>query len=279
MTQKLIRGLQLPTPFEKSEKMFWQDPHIALFLLEAHLEPSHDGASRSFAFIDESVEFITGKLVNNDSAKIIDYGSGPGLYCERLAKKGLRVTGVDFSLNSINYARGQAENQQLPIEYRFENYLETDEVDRYDAALLIYCDLGALSQPDRQTLLTNIRKSLKPGGRLLLDVFTEHQYHAFAETRTWRTHENGGFWSPEPYVELVQNVKYSGKITLEQTTVITDDHVETYNIWHQYFTEEQLVQELEEAGFSIENCYEDVRGRERSVNSKTIAVIARRELE
>ncbi|GAK02170.1 hypothetical protein JCM19037_387 [Geomicrobium sp. JCM 19037] len=193
MTQKLIRGLQLPTPFEKSEKMFWQDPHIAPFLLEAHLEPSHDGASRSFAFIDESVEFITGKLVNNDSAKIIDYGSGPGLYCERLAKKGLRVTGVDFSLNSINYARGQAENQQLPIEYRFENYLETDEVDRYDVALLIYCDLGALSQPDRQTLLTNIRKSLKPGGRLLLDVFTEHQYHAFAETRTWRTHENGAF--------------------------------------------------------------------------------------
>ncbi|GAK02171.1 hypothetical protein JCM19037_388 [Geomicrobium sp. JCM 19037] len=74
-------------------------------------------------------------------------------------------------------------------------------------------------------------------------------------------------------------MKYSARITLEQTTVITDDDVETYNIWHQYFTEEQLVQELEEAGFSIEHCYEDVKGREQSLNSKTIAVIARRELE
>ncbi|GAK14124.1 bifunctional 2-polyprenyl-6-hydroxyphenol methylase/3-demethylubiquinol 3-O-methyltransferase UbiG [Geomicrobium sp. JCM 19039] len=277
MAQKILRGLQLPAPFEKSEKMFWQDPHIAPFLLEAQLEPSHDGASRSFTFIDESVEFITEKMVNNDSAKIIDYGSGAGLYCERLAKKGLRVTGVDFSLNSINYAREQAAKQQLPIEYRYENYLESAEVDRYDAALLIYCDLGALSQPDRQTLLTNIRRSLKPGGRILLDVFNEQQYHAFVETRTWEAHENGGFWSPEPYVELVQNVKYSARITLEQTTVITDDHVETYNIWHQYFTEEQLVQELEEAGFSVEKCYEDVSGRQRSLNSKTIAVIARRE--
>lgn len=38
--------------------MFWKDPHIANYLLEAHLDSNHDGASGSASFINESVKFI-----------------------------------------------------------------------------------------------------------------------------------------------------------------------------------------------------------------------------
>ena len=45
----------------------------------------------------------TMKLKQGDS--IVDHGCGPGLYCSQLAQKGLRLTGIDRSKNSIAYAK------------------------------------------------------------------------------------------------------------------------------------------------------------------------------
>ncbi|WP_367735921.1 hypothetical protein [Bacillus nitratireducens] len=46
----LLNQLQVPSRFEQTDNVFWQDPYIAKKLLEAHLSPDTEGASRSFPF-------------------------------------------------------------------------------------------------------------------------------------------------------------------------------------------------------------------------------------
>ena len=39
------------------------------------------------------------------NTEIADYGCGPGLYATKMAQRGAIVTGIDFSENSISYAK------------------------------------------------------------------------------------------------------------------------------------------------------------------------------
>ncbi|KKI91714.1 SAM-dependent methyltransferase [Bacillus sp. SA1-12] len=269
----LMQQLQKPEKFKQPDKMFWKDPHIAKYLLEAHLDPNNEGASRNTNFIDQSVDFIKKIATKKGDQNIIDFGCGPGLYCERLAKRGYDVTGVDFSENSIKYAKDSAKDKGLDIKYRNENYLYLTNENQYDFATLIYCDYGALAPNDRKKLLQNICRSLIKGGSFLLDVFTEHKYNVFSEGNNWYLRDEGGFWSPESYIELTQNLKYDGYISLEQTTVITKQKTETYYIWNQYFTKEMILGELEEAGFTLISIYNDVTGEEYQEGNDTMALL------
>jgi len=103
MYQELLKALVKPALYEKTDTLFWNDPHIAKSMLEAHLNPALEAASRKPETIDKAVDFIE-TLVSKD-AKILDIGCGPGLYTKRLADKGFNVTGLDFSANSIAYEK------------------------------------------------------------------------------------------------------------------------------------------------------------------------------
>ena len=87
--------LTKPDLYERTIEKFWNDPHISKGLLKAHLDPDTEAASRRPEFIDRSVEWIVSMLP--EGASLLDIGCGPGLYTKRLAERGLRVTGIDFS--------------------------------------------------------------------------------------------------------------------------------------------------------------------------------------
>jgi len=163
---------QPPVPFTPGEPLFWDDPHISAQMLAAHLDNRIDVASRRPETIDRSVEWIAATLGLQPGAGVLDLGCGPGLYASRLAGKGLRVTGVDYSRRSITYASDFALQHGLDIIYRYQNYLELTDENRYDAALLIYGDFCPLNPAQRVVLLKNVRRALKPGGRFVLDVST-----------------------------------------------------------------------------------------------------------
>ncbi|PWE74242.1 SAM-dependent methyltransferase [Bacillus cereus] len=269
----LLNQLQVPSRFEQTDNIFWQDPYIAKKLLEAHLSSDIEGASRSLSFIDRSIDFIQQVAPPKYYQKVLDLGCGPGLYSERLAQKGYKVTGIDFSENSIRYATEQAKKLDYDIEYRYKNYLELNYSNIYDLALLIYCDYGALAPGNRNILLSNIWNSLKNGGQLLLDVFSQNKFDQFKEEQYWSFNENGGFWSKDSYIAIGRNIKYPDRVTLEQTTVVTDDKIETYNIWYQFFTKELFIKEVTAVGFTVKEIFDDVSGETGNGGSQTIALL------
>ena len=140
---------QRPEPFTPGEPLFWDDPHISKGMLASHLNPNTAGASRRPEMIDRSVAWLVETLGLREGDAVVDLGCGPGLYASRLAERGLRVTGVDYSRRSIAYATQYAGEHGLDIAYCYQDYLTLDDEGQYDAALLIYGDYCPLAPAQR----------------------------------------------------------------------------------------------------------------------------------
>ena len=264
-----------PERYAFTGEPFWDDEHISSQMLAAHLDPAYEGASRAHAFIDRSAAWIVSVAPPAAYPRLLDAGCGPGLYAERLARAGYAVTGVDFSRRSIDYASRAAARRGLAIDYRLQNYLELDAGGPFDAAIMIYCDYGALSTEDRRTVLRKLHAHLKPGGLLVLDVFSLCGFDAFAEGRTWEDHPDGGFWRPGPHLEGQRRLKYGDDVTLEQIAIVDEAGAAAYHLWNTYCAPEALARELEAAGFAVESLHSDAAGAPYAADSPTIAVVAR----
>lgn len=272
MFKELCKYLNKPIIYAPSTSAFWDDEHISKKMLEAHLNPSWDAATRNHLFVDKSAQWIS-KLVPPSQYKyLLDLGCGPGLYAERFNKAGYIVTGIDFSKRSIAYAKEQASINKSNIEYYYKNYLTIDYKEKYDVATLIYCDYAALSFKDRVTLLKKTREALKPGGKLIFDVFTPVIRRA--ESQTWNYNEHGGFYTEKPHlcIESVHQYEEDGT-ELRQSIVVTEDNVNCYNVWDHFFTTENLEAEIRSAGFNQIEFYGDVAGAELSKESETICAV------
>ncbi|WP_321388321.1 class I SAM-dependent methyltransferase [uncultured Enterococcus sp.] len=272
-----ISKYRLPKIYEKGTDNIWTDPYISSRLLEAHLNPEFEGASRKKSFIDASALWIEQQFPVVSFPKVIDYGCGPGLYAERMAEKGYDVTGIDFSKRSIKQGKVSAAKKSLPITYIYGNYLTWQPQEAYDLALLIYCDYGALSREERKALLTNIYASLNSGGQLLMDNFTTKQLEDFKEETSWQIHEESDFWSEGMHVVFNRSKKYPQHTILDQAIVQKVDTMQVYNIWKYFSTKNTLTEELEEAGFTVQAYYQDVAGRKYDVSAETITIVAKKE--
>ena len=56
MINTLFHLLKKPALWQRSTEPFWDDEHISKGMLDSHLDPDLDAASRNFCFIDASVK-------------------------------------------------------------------------------------------------------------------------------------------------------------------------------------------------------------------------------
>ncbi len=273
MLKRLKECLELPEIYTPSANSFWTDAYISQKLLEIHLDPDIELASRKLDFIEKSVRWIGETIPPALYPKLLDVGCGPGLYAERFAGIGYEVTGVDFSKRSIEYARQRAKEQGLSITYLQQNYLELALEEVYDFATMIYCDYGALSDKNRRLLMHNVYDRLKPGGRFLLDVCSVKFYHAFKDNTSWEIQEQDGFWSPEKYFCFNANRKYHDDTILEQAVVITEREIRIYYIWNHCFSKKNLMDEAVQTGFKPIRLYGNVAGQPCTEDDNILAIL------
>lgn len=257
MKELVKLGLR-PDLYEKGTAVMWTDPYISKQLLHVHLNPDVDLASRKYATIERTTEWVLARA-SMEQMNILDLGCGPGLYSERYAKKGHRVTGVDFSENSIEYAIREAENKGLAITYLNQNYLELEvPPDHFDLVTLIYTDLGPLLPPEREQLLANIKTALKPGGMLIFDVLNDKNLESKVSPKNWEVAEKG-FWREGPHLALSESFLYKEeKVILNQHIVLEEGGTDVYRFWTHFFSHDDLVGILSPFNLTEIQFYEDV---------------------
>ncbi len=265
-----------PEPFEfYTAADLWTDEHTSERMLAYHLNTSIDVSSRKGEFIDKSVEWIGSHFDVNTETRIADFGCGPGLYSSRLAKCGARVTGIDFSERSIKYARDEAEQSGLSIEYINQNYLDYHTDDRFDLILMIMCDYCALSPLQRISMLTKFNSLLQPGGSVLLDVYSLNAFNQREEANSNEANMLDGFWSEDTYYGFLNTFKYdSEKVVLDKYTILEAERTRTVYNWLQYFSSGSLLSEFREAGFAHHEFFGDVAGAPFDETDSEFAIVA-----
>jgi len=276
MYKELEKINSRPEPFQHyTAEELWTDEHTSKQMLKFHLNESIDVSSRNKKFIDLSVEWIASRLNVNNETSIIDFGCGPGLYTTRLAEKGAKVTGIDFSKNSIDHAKNVAIENALEIDYVLQNYLFFKTDRRFDLITMIMCDFCALSPPQRKELLQKFYRLLKPDGSILLDVYSLESFSQREEQSLYEVNLLNSFWSSEKYYGFLNTFKYNEqKVILDKYTIVEKNRIRIVYNWLQYFSKESLIAEFEVNNFKIENLYSDVAGSEFDPNSGEMAIIA-----
>lgn len=260
MLADILRFTERPPLFEPGEPRFWDDPHISRSMLDAHLNPEHDAASRRPEVIERTVAHFLASGGVKPGERLLDLGCGPGLYAQRLARAGVRVVGLDISRGSLDYALQQAEAEALQIDYRLQNFLEIDFKEEFDVVIQVYGELCVFPDPKRDRLLQKVHRALKPDGVLIFDVSTRVHRQRTQPRNNWRL-EEGGFWRPWRYLLLEQGYDYpEADVWLDQYIVVDHQGTQVYRNWFHEYARETIEPPLIQAGFEIREVWNDLAG-------------------
>ncbi|CAN5565374.1 hypothetical protein BH23CHL5_BH23CHL5_00840 [soil metagenome] len=120
--------------------------------------------------VDRAMELdrIISTLDINSSSHVLDAGCGSGQFAIALAVRGMNVVGVDLSPNMIEFARKNAEMAGVRMSFIQAEVscipIESGSVDAVFARMVL------MLTPDPEATLSEFRRALKPGGRLLVSV-------------------------------------------------------------------------------------------------------------
>lgn len=127
------------------------------------------------------VDFIIETLGLSPGMSILDVGCGTGRHAIELARRGLKVTGIDISCGMLDVARQHAEEAGVQVEWMEADAKNFTLPAKFDAAICL-CEgsfglLGATDDPVAQPLaiLRNIAAALKPGAPALLTVLNGYR--------------------------------------------------------------------------------------------------------
>lgn len=258
-----------PALFEKTNSNIWTDPYIQQQMLKEHLNPMSDGASRKQESILKITDFVRSQ--SKPKSRLLDLGCGPGLYTTLFKDKGYEVTGVDFNKASIEYAT----TERKDIHYIFGDYMNEYPDGKYDAVILIYCDLGTHSDNNRDKLLKNIYRSLDAGGTFIFDVFTEDLIKDKSECKNWDYAPTGGFWDENGYLLLNQTFHYpQANAFAYQYNLLTQSETKHFIVWDRYYSEDEITLALKNIGFRKVTIHKNILDGNNFTSNNEMFVVA-----
>ena len=261
---------------EYTARELWTDPYTSEQMLAYHLDKYVDAASRNHAFLDQSVEWILSHFGLSAKSKVADFGCGPGLYAQRLARAGLKVTGIDFSANSLRYAREKAADENLDIEYVEADYLSFDTDHRFDLIIMIMCDYCALNPDQRSMLLHKFRTFLAEGGAILLDVYSSYMFDGRKESATYELNLLNSFWAPDEYFGFLNTFKYDDeRVLLDKYTIVEQNRTRQVFNWLQCFEPLEIKSEFDSCNLRVVELWGDVAGKVFDPEASEFAIVAR----
>jgi SAM-dependent methyltransferase len=118
--------------------------------------------ARQMSILDRALGDVAG-------LEVVDVACGTGRASMHLARRGAKVTGLDFAPRALDAARAEAFRAGLAIDYRIYDALSPPPVElvgRFDLGITISCLAMACSDADAfERALGHVASLIRPGGR------------------------------------------------------------------------------------------------------------------
>lgn len=269
-----------PEPFSRNSDRFWLDPNFSERILQQHLDESHGAASRPADERAAQIAWLQDKLRLQPGRHLFDVTCGPGLFAVEFARRGCRVTGVDFAPVSIGYAADLALTAGVTDRCTFveEDIRRMDFAGAaFDAAILLYGQLAVFPPDEAKAVLTRIAQALRPGALLCLELLNADRVDK-TDSSWWFT-DDSGLWDDRPYLHLGERFWFpEQEASLERYQIV---HLETgelseIQISDQTYSIERMVAMLNQAGFEEVEIYPDWDGLPLEDAAEWVAYLARK---
>lgn len=135
---------------------------------------------------DVEIEQILKLARIKSGARVLDLCCGVGRHTLALARRGYRVTGVDRTKTYIRKAVANAKKQEVKAEFIVADARTFRRPAAFDAAVNLFTSIGYSSEANDRRILTNLSRSLRPGGVAVIDVSSKEILARHFRERDWR---------------------------------------------------------------------------------------------
>lgn len=117
-------------------------------------------------------DFIAEFMPAGTHPAVLDMACEMGRHSLELAARGYTITGLDLDTKALQVARERALELNLQAEFIAADLRELGSLDRqFDGIILFWQSFGFFDQLAQTRIFTDIRRMLRPGGRLILDLY------------------------------------------------------------------------------------------------------------
>jgi ubiquinone/menaquinone biosynthesis C-methylase UbiE len=202
-----------------------------------------------------------------EGGELLDVPCGFGRHSVPLARAGYCTTGVDRSAALLDEARRRAGGERWP-KWVTADYRELPFPDAsFDAAINLFSSLGYLGDEEDTRVLGEIRRVLRPGARLVVELLhRDRLVRAFAE-QDWRLLGEGRL--------LLEQRTFDAAAGVAQTTQTLIDGAggrESRTFSVRVYSATELVAMLGRAGFTDARAYGDLEGSPFGVDTRLVVV-------
>ncbi|OGR58251.1 MAG: hypothetical protein A2X36_13335 [Elusimicrobia bacterium GWA2_69_24] len=149
-------------------------------------DPAH------LAHAPREARFAARALRLRQGTALLDLCCGPGRHALLFARRGARVTGVDYSIPYLLEGRRRARRAGQTVRFLRGDMRALAFDTEFDAAVNLYTSFGYFSrQADDLRVLRGVRRALKPGGLFLLDFMHRDWLLSHFSTRDWHAQDDG----------------------------------------------------------------------------------------
>jgi len=135
-------------------------------------------------------DFVVSALALAPAARVLDLCCGQGRHAVELARRGFRVSGLDLSEHLLGLAQQRADEAGVQVEFVRRDMRDLPWEDEFDAVINLFTSFGYLeTEEEDQRVLEAICASLRPGGRLILDLMNRERLLDRFQSKDWGEHE------------------------------------------------------------------------------------------
>ncbi len=200
-------------------------------------------------------------------ADVVDVPCGFGRHTLALARAGFRVVGVDRAQPLLDEARRRAGGARWPkltrADYRELPFAEAS----FDAAFNLFTSLGYLGDDEDVKVLAAIRRVLRPGAKLVIEMnHRDRLIEVWSET-DWRLMGEGRLLLEQRTFDPLTGVAQS-----TQTLIDGRGERETRTFSVRVYTATDLLRMLERAGYSDAKPYGSLEGEPFTTSTRLVMV-------
>jgi ubiquinone/menaquinone biosynthesis C-methylase UbiE len=232
---------------EMTSQATW-DEFFSEFYLRAFAADERDAEAETQAL---AAARLTGTA---EGGEVLDVPCGFGRHSVPLAAAGYRVTGCDRSQTLLDEARRRASDSTavfVQADYRELPFADAS----FDTVLNLFTSLGYLGDEEDVRALSEFRRVLRPGGRLVVETMHRDRLVRIFGEQTWQLLGEGRL--------LLEQRTFDPASGVSQTTqtVIDGAGRRESRTWSlRVYTATELVHMVMRAGFASARCFGDLDG-------------------
>lgn len=130
--------------------------------------------SDQYVYGEEPNLFIKNQANRLDKGrKVVCFAEGEGRNAVYIARQGHEVTAYDYALNGLKKTEALAERYGVEIKTEQKDLIQEQvPVEEFDASIMVF---GHFSKQDQKTVFDKLVSAVKPGGLVMLEVYSEDQ--------------------------------------------------------------------------------------------------------